>query len=180
MLLYTKPEPTDDPAFLEWVQAVVVGVEEAACTDQTFVVKIDHWFGKRWLGFSGKALGVIGVRQSKLTLPPFVPSRVHSVRRFWRKGMRPGRCPQIHRWQRSGENLQRYVDVVVHDAHVFWYSGASAESDRASFMAYMSTPEGHWPWYVGLQRKGKWGVTECVGIGPPELEAFRVSGLTSA
>jgi hypothetical protein len=178
MAQYTKPEPNDDPHFLEWVEAVVVGVEEAVNTDQTFVVKIDHWFGRRWLGFSGKALGAFGVRKRKLTLPPFVPARVRSVRRFWQEGVHPGRLPRIHRWQRSGENLQRYVEVVVQDSNVFWYSGGSAEGDRAGFMAYMSTPEGHWPWYVGLRRKDRWGVAECVGIGPPELEAFRVRGLT--
>jgi hypothetical protein len=46
-------------------------------------------------------------------------------------------------------------------------------------MSYMSTPDGHWPWYVSLRRKDKWGVAECVGIGPPELETFRVRALTS-
>jgi hypothetical protein len=49
------------PGCLDWVKAAVVGVEEAIKTDQTYVVKIDDWFGKRWLGFSGKALGALGV-----------------------------------------------------------------------------------------------------------------------
>jgi hypothetical protein len=51
----------------------MVGAEEAINTKQTYVVKIDNWFGKRWLGFSGKALGALGVRKKKLTLPPFHP-----------------------------------------------------------------------------------------------------------
>jgi hypothetical protein len=131
-------------------------------------------------GFLGKSLGAISVHKRKLTLPAFIPSPVESVRRFWRTDVPPGRFPRVHRWQRSGENLQRYVEVIVQDSNVFWYSGGSAKSDRASFMAYMSTPEGHWPWYVGLHRKGQWSVAECIGIGPPELEAFRVRGLTSA
>ena len=69
--------------YLDWVEAAVVGVEEAIKTDQAFLVKIDNWFGKRWLGFSGKALGALGVRKEKLTLPPFIPSRLVSQRRFW-------------------------------------------------------------------------------------------------
>ena len=85
----------------------VEGVEETVDTDHTFVVKIDHWFGKRWLGFSGKAIGKLGVRKRKLTLPPFIPSRVMSVRRFTATGKAAGRFPRIHRWQRSGDNLQR-------------------------------------------------------------------------
>jgi hypothetical protein len=58
MVQYAKPDPSDDPKFLDWVESVVVGVEKRFKTDQTFVVKIDNWFGKRWLGFSGKTLGI--------------------------------------------------------------------------------------------------------------------------
>jgi hypothetical protein len=175
MVHYAKPDPSDDPEFLDWVESVVVGVEKRFKTDQTFVVKIDNWFGKRWLGFSGKTLGALGVRKTKLTLPPFIPSRVVSQFRFWREGFHPGRQRGLHVYQRSGENLQRYVEVVVHDSNIFWYSGNSLKHDRASFMAYVSTPDGHWPWYVGLQRTENWRVVEAVGIGTPELKAFERS-----
>ena len=143
-------------------------------------MKIDNWFGKRWLRFSGKSLGAIGVHKRKLTLPPFIPSRVVSQRRFWIPGTQPGRHPHLHVYQRSGENLQRYVEVVVQDSNVFWYSGGSVKNDRASFMAYVSTPDGHWPWYVGLQRTDRWRVVEAIGIGPPELEAFLRRGLATS
>lgn len=86
MVRYTKPDVTDDAGYLDWVEATVVGVEEAIKTDQTYVVKIDNWFRKRWLGFSGKVLGALGVAKAKLTLPPFIPSRVVSQRRFFEAG----------------------------------------------------------------------------------------------
>ena len=89
MVRYTKPEVTDDPRYLDWVEATVVGVEEAIKTDQTYLVKIDNWFGKRWLGFSGKALGALSVRKEKLTLLPFIPSRVVSQRRIFETGDAP-------------------------------------------------------------------------------------------
>src|SRR5262249_54069328 len=131
-----------------------------------------NWFGKRWLGFSGKALGALGVRKKKLTLPPFNPSRVVSQRRFIESGTPAGRRKQLHVWQRSGENLQRYTEVVLQGAHAFWYSGRSASNARGSFMAYLSTPEGYWPWYVSLRRDEKWRVVDCIGIGIRELETF--------
>jgi hypothetical protein len=43
-------------------------------------------------------------------------------------------------------------------------------------MAYVSTPDGHWTWYVGLQRNEQWRVVECVGIGIQELETFARRG----
>jgi hypothetical protein len=94
MVRYTESEVTDDPQFLDWVEAVVIAVEDTFKTDLAFVVKIDNWFGKRWLGFSGKSLGVLSIRKKKLTLPPFIPSRVVSQRRFWEDGTEPGRTPQ--------------------------------------------------------------------------------------
>ena len=177
MVRYTQPESTDDPGYLDWVEAIVVGVEEAVTTEQTYIVKIDNWFGKRWLGFSGRALGAVGVRKEKLTLPPFIPSRVISQRRFFAAGTPSGRRQRLHVWQRSGENLQRYTEVVLQGSHAFWYSGRSASNDRGSFMAYVATPEGHWPWYVGLRREKGWQVVDCIGIGIPELEAFARRGI---
>ena len=177
MVRYTKPELTDDPGYLDWVEATVIGVDEAIKTNQTYVVKIDNWFGKRWLGFSGKALGALGVRKAKLTLPPFIPSRVVSQRRFFEAGTRVEPRKRLHVWQRSGENLQRYTEVVLQSSHAFWYSGRSTSNGRGSFMAYVSMPDGHWPWYVSLRRGEKWRVVDCIGIGIPELETFTRRGV---
>ena len=172
---YAKPESSDDPAFVAWVETTIKAVAGQFATDQTYVVKIDHWFGKRWLGFSGKFLGAVGMRKSRLTLPPFVPSRVVSQRRFVSTGVRSRPRRRLHVWQRSGENLQRYTEIVVHDSTIFWYSGGTAERDRASFMAYVLTNEGHWPWYVGLRRTDSWRVVEAHGISPIELREFVAS-----
>src|SRR6516162_3775633 len=98
------------------------------------------------------------------TVLSFVPSRVSSQYMYWRDGVQPGRQRGLHTYQRSGENLQRYVDVVVADSSVFWYSGRSAHNKRASFMAYVWTPEGHWPFYVELRGDTTWHVVESIGI----------------
>ena len=63
MPTYTKPDSNDDPEFLAWVEAVIQGVEETIETEDSYVVKIDKWFGSRWLGFSGKAMGTLGVHR---------------------------------------------------------------------------------------------------------------------
>ncbi len=170
MITYTKVEPSDDPEFVAWVEQVINGVENRFEADQIYVVKIDNWFGQRWLGFSGKTLGALGLRKSRLTLPPFVPSRVLSQQRFFEEGARHRPRQRLALWQRSGENLQRYADIVVHDASVFWYSGSTAENGRGSLMAYVLTSEGHWPWYVGVRRTGAWRVVEAVGISRRELK----------
>jgi hypothetical protein len=176
MVTYTRHESTDDPEFVAWVEAVIQGVEEQFDCEESYVVKIDHWFGKRWLRFSGKALGALGVRKHRLTLPPFVPSRVVSQRRFFSKRSRPGASRPLHKRQRSSENLQRRIEITVGASNLFWFSGGTAERDRGSFMAYVLTDEGHWPWYVGLRRADKWHVAWSQGIGPLELREFQEIG----
>lgn len=63
MVRYTESEVTDDPQFLEWVETVVLAVERTFKTDLAFVVKIDNWFGKRWLGFFRLNSGSCGLSQ---------------------------------------------------------------------------------------------------------------------
>ncbi len=172
----TSRKAIDDPEFLAWVEQIITGVQTRFETNEFYVVKIDNWFGQSWLGFSGKSLGVMGWHKKKLTLPPFVPSRVVSQQRFLSEGTQTGPEQHLHRWQPSGENLQRYTDVYVSEASVFWYSGSTKENNRASFMAYVLTPEGHWPWYVGLRKKDSWHVIEALGISTGELDLIQESG----
>jgi hypothetical protein len=172
MIQYIQPERTDAARFLDWVQATVVGVEAAINTDQSYVVKIDNWFGKRWLGFSGKALGGLGVRKEKLTLPPFIPSRVVSQRRFYEGAPPAGRSKQLHVWQRSGENLQRYTDVVLQGAHAFWYQRSLGVERARELHGLRLNAKRVLAWYVSLRRAEKWRVVDCIGIGIRELETF--------
>jgi hypothetical protein len=180
MTAYTETDEHDDPEFLAWVEAVIRGVRKTIKTDQTYVVKIDKWFGRRWLGFSGKSLGALSVHKRRLTVPPFVPSRVRSVRKFWRARVQPGAFPRVHRWQQSSQNLQRHMDQVLPGANPYWYSGGTRNLDRGCLMAYVHTPEEHWPWYIELRRDPIWRVANCIGIGPAELEVFYKRGLTRA
>jgi hypothetical protein len=136
MVRYTKSEPTDDPGYLDWVEATMVGVEESIDTKQFYVF----------------------------------PESVEG-------DAPPGRRKRLHVWQRSGENLQRYTEIILHGSNAFWYSGRTASNDRGSFMAYVSTPDGHWPWYVSVRRDETWRVVESIGIGVPELEAFTRLGI---
>jgi len=173
MNTYTETEALDDPEFLFMGRAGhsrcrnAVQNRAVLCREDRQLV----WAELGW--FSGK--GLLAWRKQKLTLPPFVPSRVVSQHRFLSEGARPGPQQRLHVWQPSAENLHRYADIVVHEASVFWYSGGTKENNRASFMAYVLTPEGHWPWYIGLRKKETWEVVEALGISRGELDLIHES-----
>jgi hypothetical protein len=167
---YLDQDGRDDPEFLALIDGIVSGAVTRFRPQRFYAVKIDNWFGRRWLAFSGKPLGALGVWKSQyLTLPPFIPSRVVAEDPFaldssdckYRKSKSAVR---LHRYQRSGENLTKRIARVVPGNAVFWYSGNSLANGRGSLMSYIPTSEGYWPWYVGAVRRGRWRMTERVDI----------------
>ena len=83
------PEFDDAPDFIRHVEQVVNGVVRRHSPETFVLIKINNWFGSNWLGFSGKALGALGVWNKprnepadNIRIPPFVPSRVVSQRSF--------------------------------------------------------------------------------------------------
>jgi hypothetical protein len=166
---YLDQDGRDDPEFLAVIDALVSGAVTRFRPPRFYAVKINNWFGQRWLRFSGKALGAIAVWRNHLTLPPFIPSRVVAERLFTldapRRGYRRAKSAiWLHRYQRSGENLNKRVARVVPGDAIFWYSGNSLANGRGSLMAYIPTSAEYWPWYVGAARTARWGLSERVGI----------------
>ncbi len=82
-------EIDDAPDFVRQVEQVANGVIRRHAPETLVLIKIDNYFGSKWLGFSGKALGLLGVWHNpdyhpanNIRIPPFVPNRVVSQRRF--------------------------------------------------------------------------------------------------
>jgi len=76
------PGKNDAPQFISAVEQVANGILRRHLPKTFFLIKIDNWFGSKWLGFSGKTMGAIGVwnkpyeRDPKgLRIPPFVISQ---------------------------------------------------------------------------------------------------------
>lgn len=157
---------------------------------QVYLVKVDQWFGGKWLGFSCKRLGAYGLWADRLTLPPFHPNRIACQRHYSRAGTEPrydfdGEGCRLHVGQPSESNLARTVDrTPFRSASLVWYSGATRRLDRASLMVYYNTPDTEpgyvWTsgWHASFRRKpeGAWGVDRTDGIARNELETFQHLG----
>src|SRR5690242_3368463 len=70
-LSYITPSATDACAFVDRVDRLLVGLACVARPTAIHVVKIDNWFGPKWLGFSHKVSGAFGVASADLVVPPF-------------------------------------------------------------------------------------------------------------
>lgn len=174
-MIRIAPGPLDAPEYLEVVDQVIAKFVEPAAPSAIRVVGIDEWFDSKWLGFSGKLLGALGVANHELTVPPFHPRRVLSEATYRRAA--DGRyilahdAPPLHVRIPSERNTFRRLTDVAPDTTCLWYTGNSARSKRAALMVYATGPEGYWAWYAALEHAtSSWRVTRRRGITPAEWQ----------
>lgn len=169
----------DDRGFVELVSGLIAGAMATHRSIDVLIYKIDNWFDHKWLGFSGKTLGALGVWSRPLTLPPFVSNRIigewHYRRHEVGDGYRElGPSPGIHHRGWSARNLHRQVERIVPDSALFWFSGNTAAMGRGSLMAYVPVDDQeHWPWFVALARDGEWRIARRKGIHIYEIRLFQ-------
>ena len=169
--------PDDDRGFIELVSRLNAGAVATHGPPDLLIYKINNWFDHKWLGFSGKMLGALGVWSRPLTLPPFVSNRVIRGWHYQRDeggGYRElGPPPDVHHRGWSAQNLHRRVEKIVPDSALLWFSGNTATTGRGCLMAYLPVvDQEHWPWYLALIRDGEWKIARRKGIHPYEIRSF--------
>lgn len=175
--MYIDATAADDLAFIERVEAIVAHAVNARPA-RLLIVRIDNWFGHRWVGFAGKYKGALGIHHGKqLTVPPFVPARVIAQSCFrWSpvtgEYVREECAGAIHVRQHSAANLKKWVGDAYPGTALVWFSDKSERLGRGSVMAYVPTPEGHVAWYADLNVHIDWAAARVVGLPERELAAL--------
>ena len=167
-------EDGDSPQFLTYVKAVVRGIAVQHAPPELVLVKIDNWFGPRWLKFSGKIMGAFGIWKHELTVPPFVPNRVVWERRFALPSyaqVKTGKALHVSTTGSSADASRRVSDVEP-GIPLIWFSGCSETNGRAAIMAYVPVSDTYWTWYAGWSRNGSWRASALKGILAKELAAL--------
>ena len=178
------PEFDDAPQFIRHVEQMVNGVVRRHLPETLILIKINNWFGSNWLGFSGKALGAIGVWHNPsyhpaniVRIPPFVPNRVVSQRRFSAPTYEEIDCGKaIHMRMPSRFALNRTVATAAPKSALIWYSGESKVTGRGAVMAYVLADNSYWLWYAALQTGKSWSVTETLDIKRQDLSKLMGQG----
>ena len=175
-----RPQPDDAPEFVSLVKNAVNEILRRYTPTTLVLIKIDNWFGSRWLGFEGKVMGIAGVtmninkrRTAGIKIPPFVPERVVSQRRFVAPCFEEVDAGElIHKRMRTTEALKRKAALAAPDTALVWYSGKSKTSGRGSLMSYLPLDSAYWPWFVELKQGNPWSVTEIRGITAEDFSSF--------
>lgn len=138
------PSDDDAPEFIAEINAILNGVLMSTTPQGLILVKIDGWFGPKWLSFSGKVIGAIPVWEDRLTIPPFVPNRVINQQVFSAPNYKGESLRQpIHKKLESVLALQRHDTTVAGKVALAWYSGDSLKNGRGSLMTYLPSGDEH-------------------------------------
>jgi hypothetical protein len=158
--------PEDDPAFVRVVASIVDSVVSECTPEIVTVIHIKNWFDSKWLNFSGKVLGALGVWKDELTLPPFNPNRVlcQTVLRLSAGEYQPIEAPPLHVVQPSAENLSRRVERATDSGAFAWWSSNTVANGKGSLMVYTQIGDLSSAWFLGFHKKAEWEISKKVGI----------------
>jgi hypothetical protein len=181
-MISIEQHETDDKLFIELCSRIINDLGNLHKPINYYVVHIKNWFDSKWLEFSGKSIGALGVWNSRLTIPPFVPNRVLSERLFKRveeNGLYQEHklTKKLHPWQCTSENENRFIDREFPESGFYWYSSKTKQNSKGSMMAYMPFGNEMATFYVGFDLiNNVWKPTKLVGITEHELQILLQSG----
>jgi hypothetical protein len=175
-------EESDAPGFVAEVEQVIYGVLREFSPKLLVLIKVDNWFGSKWTSFSGKALGILGTWHRPLAVPPFVPNRIVSQKRFAAPDyveIDPGEAINVS--LPSMKAMKRKISVVAPETAIVWFSGNSQKDGRGCLLAYIPTRhtvDSHWQWYAAWKSDKTWELNETLNI--KRADVLRLMGPTSS
>jgi hypothetical protein len=156
---FISAQKDDSPAFVEKARAIAIGVAREYEPARLYVIRIDNWFGPRWMLFTGKFTAgkgfAIGVHKARLHVPPFVPHRVIAERVIAGPNFEETVSkPALHIECTSKTALHRRIEDVDKDAAFVWFSGQSEAQKRGLVMVYL-------PVISGPTARRRGGLRDC-------------------
>lgn len=190
---FVTKQPGDSAGFIGEARALAIGVARDYEPARLYIIRIDSWFGPRWMHFAGKFTAgkhfAIGVHKTRLHVPPFVPHRVVAQRVFVGPdyGEAVAAAP-LHIDCPSQQALSRRIADLDKDAAFIWFSGESEAQKRGSVMVYLPVAADSAPrhrkslgntgaFYVGFsQSEASWKPVMPRGISRGEVEHLTEAG----
>jgi len=196
---FVSTQQGDSAEFVGRARAIAIGVARGYEPARLYVIRIDNWFGPKWMHFAGKftagkrlrgfPTAAIGVHKTRLHVPPFVPSRVVTQRVFVGPDYEEtAAAAALHIECPSKQALSRRIADIDKDAAFLWFSGESEAQKRGSVMVYLpdafdakalrrTALREREAFYVGFsQREMGWEPAMLRGVSRTEVTHLEESG----
>jgi len=164
------PKNDDDVAFTRIVSQILNNSISVFAPSEIYVVQVDRRFDYKWMGFSNKFLGALGVWHLRdLRIPPFVPETIVEELHFQRAGRDYIRkeADALHIHQTSEDNKYRKIKHISNSAIFLWYSGETRINSQGSLMFYSVRNGLQTCWFASFVRNREWQVrgTQQISVG---------------
>lgn len=193
---FVRTQQGDSAEFMGKARALAVGVVRDYEPARLYLIRIDNWFGPKWMRFAGKFTAgkhfAIGVHKTRLHVPPFVPHRVVSQRVVVGPDYQETvLAAPLHIECPSKQALSRRIEDIDKDAAFLWFGGKSEAQRRGSVMVYLPiAPVGTarrqdglrhgGAFYVGFSLwDGDWNPAMLRGVSRTEVTHLEESGRAS-
>jgi hypothetical protein len=194
---FVSTQQGDSAEFIEKARALAIGVARDCEPARLYIVRIDNWFGPKWMHFAGTLTvgkyAAIGVHKTRLHVPPFVPNRVVAERVLRGPDYEETvAAAPLHIECPSKQALKRRIADIDEDAAFIWFSSESEVQKRGSVMVYLpvvfdpatrrrSSLIGRGAFYVGLsQRAISWEPAMLRGVSRSEAAHLEENGRAPA
>jgi hypothetical protein len=181
----------DDPGFVSLLESMIMNLLKESATEEVYVFQLNNWFDHKWLNYSGQ--GVLSgeddeqadqvklteFHKKRITIPAFNPKRI-ILQKYYRKNKdnnyREAPLPrEIHRKQRSQQNLHRPIADQSDSAIFIWYSANTIRNQRGSLMVYLIQEDQVETWYASFLIENKqWKIKQAKGKSLEAVEKLMV------
>jgi hypothetical protein len=174
MKLYLTKTKSDDEIFIEIVERFINKSISFYKPNEVYVIKTDNWFDHKWVEFSGKVSGELGVWLRELRVPPFVPDRIVEELHFQKddKEYKLQEARNLHIYQASEENALRKIKNFTDSAILVWFNGNTNICSQACLMFYQVENEVETAWYISFLKKETWKLYKTMNISRNEALGF--------
>ncbi|SNR14183.1 protein of unknown function [Tenacibaculum jejuense] len=175
-----KEKNNDNPNFILNCEKIIQNRINIWNPTDIFVNRIDNWFDEKWLEFSGTTMSGLSIWKGETTIPPFHPNRVE-FSDFYQKiaehYVQKENPKILHIYQKSKDNLKRYISGFTNNGLFIWYSGNSKVNDVETLMCYLFRESECHPFFITLNGKKEWNVSQAKGILIKEIQSIIESEL---
>lgn len=174
-MIEVQSKNDDDVAFTRIVSQILNNSIFVYAPREVYLVQVDHRFDYKWMGFSNKFLGALGVWHLRdLRIPPFVPEKIVDESYFQSDGRKfIGKAADaLHVHQASEDNKYRKIKHISDSAIFIWYSGGTRINTQGSLMFYSIRNAVQNYWFASFVRNRTWQVRGTQQISVGEIKAL--------
>jgi hypothetical protein len=139
---FVSTQQGDAAEFMRKARTLAIGVARDYEPMRLYVIRIDNWFGPKWMHFAGKFTAgkhfAIGVHKTRLHVPPFIPHRMVAQSVFVGPDYEDTvAAAPLHIECPSKQALSRRIEDIDKAAVFVWFSAGSEAQKRGSVMVYL-------------------------------------------